>query len=154
MRQSTITIDRLVDYAKQNGITSIIITDYNTLGGTAKIMRLCAKNEIKASVGLKIQIDYKGYTGYVTLIAKNYEGFIALCKILRDGYNNQTKGIPIISFDILKKHCGYGTSGHNNLIITTCGMDGLLFTMISENDILAFDLMTHFITIFGMIWNE
>ena len=150
MRQSAITIDRLINHAKSNGVSHIIISDYNTLSGTADLVKKSKQNGIKASVGLKIQLDYNGNTGYITLIAKNHAGYIALCKILRDGFKNQAKGIPIIDLDILKKYCGHGTSGYDTVIITTCGMDGLLFTLISEHDSLIPELMIHFITIFGM----
>ena len=148
MRQSAITIDRLINHAKSNGVSHIIISDYNTLSGTADLVKKSKQNGIKASVGLKIQLDYNGNTGYITLIAKNHAGYIALCRILRDGFKNQAKGIPIIDLDILKKYCGHGTSGYDTVIITTCGMDGLLFTLISEHDSFIPDLMTHFISIF------
>ena len=147
-RQSAITIERLVDFAKANGVSNIIVSDYNTLSGTADLVTKCNQNRIKASVGVKIQLSYKGYIGYITLIAKNHSGYVAICKVLRDGYLNQRNGVPIIDLDILQKYCGEGTDGYDNVIITTGGMDGLLFSMISDQDSSVSTLMKNFIAIF------
>ena len=49
-RQSAITIERLVDFAKANGVSNIIVSDYNTLSVTAALVTKCCQNKIKASV--------------------------------------------------------------------------------------------------------
>ena len=147
-RQSAINIDRLVDYAKANGVSHIIVSDYNTLSGTADLVTKCNQNRIKASVGVKIQLSYKGYIGYITLIAKNHSGYVAICKVLRDGYLNQRNGVPIIDLDILQKYCGEGTGGYDNIILSTGGMEGLIFNMISDQDSSVSTLMKNFIAIF------
>ena len=148
VRQSVITIDRLVGYVKNNGVSHIIVSDYNTLSGTADLIKKRKQSNIKVSVGVKIQLLHNGYTGYITLIAKNHAGYIALCKILRDGYNNQIRGLPIIDLDVLKMHCGYGTSGYYNIIITTCGLDGLFFDLIKECQSEAMVLLRSLVDIF------
>lgn len=99
-RQSAITIERLVDFAKANGVSNIIVSDYNTLSGTADLVTKCNQNRIKASVGLRIQLEINKYIGYVTLIAKNHFGYVVICKVLRDGYLNQRNGLPVIDLDI------------------------------------------------------
>ena len=147
-RQSAITIERLVDFAKANGVSNIIVSDYNTLSGTADLVTKCNQNRIKASVGVKIQLSYKGYIGYITLIAKNHSGYVAICKVLRDGYLNQRNGVPIIDLDILQKYCGEGTGGYDNIILSTGGMDGLLFSMLSDQDSSVSTLMKNFIALF------
>lgn len=147
-RQSAITIERLVDFAKANGVSNIIVSDYNTLSGTADLVTKCNQNRIKASVGVKIQLSYKGYIGYITLIAKNHSGYDAICKVLRDGYLNQRNGVPIIDLDILQKYCGEGTGGYDNIILSTGGMDGLLFSMLSDQDSSVSTLMKNFIALF------
>lgn len=147
-RQSAITIDKLVGFAKTNGVSHIIVSDYNTLSGTADLVTKCCQNIIKASVGLRIQLEFNKYIGYVTLIAKNHFGYVAICKVLRDGYLNQRSGLPVIDLYILQKYCGEGTDGYDNVIITTGGMDGLLFSMISDQDSSVSTLMKNFIAIF------
>ena len=147
-RQSAITIERLVDFAKANGVSNIIVSDYNTLSGTADLVTKCNQNRIKASVGLRIQLEFNKYIGYVTLIAKNHAGYVAICKVLRDGYLSQRSGLPVIDLYILQKYCGEGTDGYDNVIITTGGMEGLLFSMISDQDSSVSTLMKNFIAIF------
>lgn len=79
-RQSAITIDKLVGFAKTNGVSHIIVSDYNTLSGTADLVTKCCQNIIKASVGLRIQLEFNKYIGYVTLIAKIMLGMLQFAK--------------------------------------------------------------------------
>lgn len=67
---------------------------------------------------------------------------------MRDGYLNQRNGLPVIDLDILRKYCGDETDGFDNIILTTGGMDGLLFSIISNQDSSVFTLMKNFIDIF------
>lgn len=56
--------------------------------------------------------------------------------------------MPVIDLYILQKYCGEGTDGYDNVIITTGGMEGLLFSMISNQDGSVSTLMNSFIAIF------
>ena len=67
---------------------------------------------------------------------------------MRDGYLNQRNGVPIIDLDILQKYCGEGTGGYDNIILSTGGMDGLLFSMLSDQDSSVSTLMKNFIALF------
>lgn len=148
-KHSVINVDRLFSYAKTSGASFVLVSDFNTMSVTAELIGKSKENNIKVSVGLMIQLKYKDNTGYIILIAKNHKGYKALCKIQKDGYNNQLRKLPIIDFDTLKKHCGSGTDGHDNVILSTAGMDGLLFKMISIDQDETTELMKNFITVFG-----
>ena len=73
LMNSLIKIDELVSYAKENSINAIGITDANMFGAYEFITKL-AKNDIKPIIGIEINDIY--------LYAKNYEGYVSLCKIV------------------------------------------------------------------------
>ena len=75
--ESMIKIDELISYAKQNDIKSLSITD-NTMYGVMDFYHECINNKIKPIIG--IEVMYKN--NKVLLYAKNYEGYLKLCKII------------------------------------------------------------------------
>ena len=56
-------------------------------------------------------------------IAKNYKGYIAIGKALRDSSNGRNN--PLMDKSVFEKYFGVGSVGHDNVIVTTCGIDGL-----------------------------
>ena len=63
----------LIEYAKNNSLTSLSITD-NNMYGVLDFYHLCLKNNIKPIVGLEIEIDNRK----VVLYCKNYLGYLNL----------------------------------------------------------------------------
>ena len=92
LMNSLIKIDELISYAINNKYTAIGITDYNMFGDYEFISK-CIKNNIKPIVGIELTIDDKTFYLY----AKNYDGYISLCKIVSK--NN----IDSISFSDIKE---------------------------------------------------
>lgn len=70
---SLIRINDLVQYAKENNLKTLVLTDTN-FHGADKFYFLCKKNNIKAVLGLDIEVDHKR----VILLAKNTSGFRSL----------------------------------------------------------------------------
>lgn len=145
--KSSIQISSLVDYAKNEQARTVIITDYETMSGAAELIELCTDAGIKASVGVKIKMQYDDTEGYIALIAKNYSGFISISKALRDSSNGRAH--PLIDKTVLEKYFGVGTVGHNNTILTTCGMDGLIFNMMEHEPHFVKNALDYFIGVFG-----
>lgn len=73
---SLITINELIKYCINNKIKQIAITD-NNLFGMMNFYKECIKNNIKPIIGLELEIE----TNNILLYAKNYEGYLTLCKL-------------------------------------------------------------------------
>ena len=92
LMNSLIKIDELISYAKENGIDAIGITDSNMFGAYEFINK-CNQNDIKSVIGCEININEDS----ILLYAKNYNGYVSLCKIV------SKKNIDIIDIDYIKK---------------------------------------------------
>ena len=77
LMNSLIKIDELISYAKENNISSIGITDENMFSSYEFIVK-CRQNELKPIIGTEIEIE----DSKVILYAKDYNGFVSLCKIV------------------------------------------------------------------------
>ena len=71
---SLIKIDSLVSFAKNNGISALVITDSNMFG-CMEFINLCNSSNIKSVIGVEIQVESldmilyaKSFTGYVNLL--------------------------------------------------------------------------------------
>ena len=73
---SLITIDELIDYAKNNNIKSLAITD-NNMFGTMEFYKKCKANNIKPIIGLEIEVE----DNIILLYAKDYIGYQTLIKL-------------------------------------------------------------------------
>ena len=73
LMNSLIKLDDLFSYAKNNGIDTIGITDTNMFGDYEFINK-CKNNNIKPIIGIEIN--------NILIYARNYDGYVALCKIV------------------------------------------------------------------------
>ena len=84
---STIKVKELVEFALQNNLKALTITD-NNLYGKYEFYLECTKNNIKPIIGLEVEInDLK-----IILYSKNIEGYKNLIKI-----NEQQKNIELLN---------------------------------------------------------
>ena len=90
---SLVKIDDLIDYAIKNNIEAIGITDSNMFG-TLEFINKTTKKNIKPIIGIEIKLDDKNFLLY----AKNYNGYVNLCKIVSE------KNINSINCDFLKNN--------------------------------------------------
>ena len=130
---SLITIDDYINYAKNNNLTSIAITD-NNMFATMEFYKKCKANSIKPIIGLEVSIDNKilllyakDYVGYQTLIKisnKMYEDSISITDI--ENYNNNVIGIvfDIKLYNTLKNtltdlYIGYDNKNREKELLST-----------------------------------
>ena len=73
---SLLKIDDIVNFAKNNNISSIALTDTN-MYGTMEFIKKCESNNIKPIVGLELVLEEFN----ILLYAKNYEGYKSLIKL-------------------------------------------------------------------------
>ena len=74
-------IGELVGKAKQLGMTSVAITDYNNMYGAIEFYKNCLDNNIKPIVGVEFSIKYIDRTFQIVLIAHNLAGYKNLMRI-------------------------------------------------------------------------
>jgi DNA polymerase-3 subunit alpha len=115
---------------------AIAITDYENLYGAIEFYESCIKNEIKPIIGAEInftlnfntlRFSKKITTNYITLLAKNYEGYKNLIKLISIA---QTKGlykdIPYIDLTILEKY-------KDNLFLILGGANSRIGELITQD---------------------
>ncbi len=76
MLSSLLKIDDIIEYAKNNDISSIALTDSN-MYGTMEFIKKCEKSGIKPIIGLEVILDEFRFLLY----AKNYVGYKSLIKL-------------------------------------------------------------------------
>jgi len=99
LMNSLIKIDELISFALENNINSLGITDENMFG-TYEFINKCKSNNIKPIIGVELLIEETIFLAY----AKNYEGYVSLCKLV------SKKNIDKLTIEDLIKES-------NNLII-------------------------------------
>lgn len=79
--QSTISIDKLIEFCKNNSITSIALTDTNAMNGLIQFAKKADEAGIQAILGTCLT-DPGNDKKYVICIAKNNEGYSDICRII------------------------------------------------------------------------
>lgn len=79
LRYGTLSVDRLIEQAKQCGVKTLALTDINTVTGIYEFIQKCKINEIHGVVGIEIRKNRKLlYIG----LAQDNEGIAELCELL------------------------------------------------------------------------
>ncbi|UQS85431.1 DNA polymerase III subunit alpha [Apilactobacillus apisilvae] len=82
--QSTISIDNLIEVAKQRGYDSLALTDENVMYGSIEFYNKCIQNNIHPIIGLTLQVNNLSEINekcLIVLIAKNNRGYQNLMQI-------------------------------------------------------------------------
>lgn len=78
---SSIKIKDYIAFAKENHLTSLVLTDKNVMYGAYEFYQLCQENNIKAIIGLDCRWKYQETMINLTLLSINYQGYKDLIKI-------------------------------------------------------------------------
>ncbi len=92
LMNSLIKIDELILYAKNNGINALGVTDSNMFGAYDFINK-CKQNNIKPIIGIEVEID----DTKMLIYARNYDGYISLCKIV------SKKNLDILTIEYIRE---------------------------------------------------
>ncbi|WP_026906444.1 DNA polymerase III subunit alpha [Paucisalibacillus globulus] len=91
---STITIEKLINQAKQLGFSGLSITDENVLYGVIPFYKACMKSGIKPIIGMTVTVlDDEENSEEIILLAKNNKGYKNLTKLSTDIQRSQQHGI-------------------------------------------------------------
>ncbi|MBH44339.1 MAG: DNA polymerase III subunit alpha [Gammaproteobacteria bacterium] len=118
-----IKIDKLIDYAKTNKISSLAITDHSNISNAIKFYQKCIEKKIKPIIGCEIPIttNYNhSYFPNIVLLCKNIDGYNNLIKLITEAHTNkQANQKPSTT---INKICEL----NQGLIMLTGGRNGLL----------------------------
>lgn len=78
--ESTATVDKIIQKAKENGMEAVAMTDTNVLHGVVPFYKKCMKNGIKPIIGMELWVDgmLLKEAFPVILLAKNFRGYQSL----------------------------------------------------------------------------
>lgn len=133
---STHTPDEIVKYAKELGETNITLTDHGTLLGIDDFMEAGGKYGINTIPGLEAYLENKEH---LLLVAKDYTGFLAISRALRDAEelkeseqqnkSKKKKSVPIMTEEILERYF----HGNAHVIATSACVSGPLAKILLIN---------------------
>jgi len=89
---STIALDPLIKKAKSQKISALTMTDFLNTFNAIKFYQACISNKIKPIIGCQIPLndfEYDNTQPYISLLAKDYNGYSNLIKLLSSIHSNK-----------------------------------------------------------------
>jgi DNA polymerase-3 subunit alpha len=129
-----ITIEKLVNHAKQQQFKSLAITDHGNIFGAVKFFQQCKKAGIKPILGMEAYftddvsikaVDKKYY--HLILLVQNNVGYKNLCKLISFAYQDGFYFKPRIDYNVLAKYS-------EGLIATTACLGGHIPQLLMAGD--------------------
>ncbi len=145
-----ITLPKLVDHAKAQGLKSLAITDHGNIFGAVKFFQLCKKAGIKPILGMEAYmtedvsqriVDKKYY--HLVILVENEIGYKNLCKLISFSYKQGFYFKPRIDYNMLAQHS-------EGLIVTSGCLGGHIPQLLMQDDMVqARKQIDWFLTHFG-----
>jgi DNA polymerase III subunit alpha len=106
---STIRLPELIAQAKAFGLPALAITDEQNLFALVKFVKACESAGIKPIIGsdciLARGIDQQAQRSRFTLLCKDQQGYLNLCKLLSKVWTERSKASePVVHWDWLQQH--------------------------------------------------
>lgn len=130
-----ISLDRLVEFGKQNQWKALAITDHGNIFGAVKFFQKCKKAGIRPVLGMEAyltedvsikNVENKYY--HLTLLVENETGYKNLCKLIAFSYQQGFYFRPRIDYQILERHA-------SGLIALSGCLGGHISQLILKNDL-------------------
>jgi DNA polymerase-3 subunit alpha len=128
-----ISLDRLINFGKENNFKSLAITDHGNVFGAVKFFQKAKKAGIKPILGMEAyltedaqvkSVDNKYY--HLVLLVQNKVGYRNLCKLIALSYQEGFYFKPRIDYRMLAKHS-------EGLIATTACLGGHIPKLLMNN---------------------
>ncbi|MEY8291225.1 DNA polymerase III subunit alpha [Carnobacteriaceae bacterium 52-44] len=121
LMESTLTIQELVDTAKQQGYQALALTDHNVLYGAIEFYEAALKRGIKPIIGLTLDVE-----GYIMpnerhsliLLAKNYSGYQELIQLSTNYQLSEKDAVPLSEVILRSENLIVIAPGNNGEIIS------------------------------------
>ncbi|MBR6932467.1 MAG: PHP domain-containing protein, partial [Bacteroidales bacterium] len=137
------SIDNLFDRAEELGMKGLAITDHGNMYGVKEFFKYAGKHpDIKPIIGCEVYVtrhfdhrikdnDHRRYYHFI-LLAKNYEGYRNLMKIVSTGHVEGMYYKPRVSHEVIEKY-------HEGLICSSACMAGEIARDLLDGDLKAAD---------------
>lgn len=129
------SIENLFNRAEELGMPGLAITDHGNMYGVKEFFKFAAKHpSVKSIIGCEIyvskgdhKVKEKGYY-HLILLAKNYNGYKNLMKIVSTGHIEGMYYKPRVSHEVIEKY-------HEDIICSSACMAGEIPRMILDGNI-------------------
>ncbi|UDQ97104.1 DNA polymerase III subunit alpha [Lentisphaerota bacterium WC36G] len=109
------TIKGLAEMAKENNMSAVAITDHGFMGGTIDMYNTFTRSGLKPIIGCEAYVsptdrfdknsavpNIRG--NHLVLLAKNYDGYINLCKLISEAYSTGMFYKPRIDKELMAQY--------------------------------------------------
>ncbi len=125
------TVEEICQRAKEIGEYSVPLTAHGTLSGIDSFMAAGKKYGLNPIPGVEAYLEDQSH---LLLVAKNYDGFMAISRAMKDANGNLKRMAnnierPLMTDAILEKHF----KGNNNVIATSACVNGPLGKILMHN---------------------
>ena len=128
------SIENLFNRAEELGMPALAITDHGNMYGVKEFFKYAKKHPgVKPIIGCEIyvskgdhRVKEKGYY-HLILLAKNYQGYLNLVKIVSEGHINGMYYRPRVSHEVIEKY-------HEGLICSSACLAGEVPRAIMAHD--------------------
>jgi DNA polymerase-3 subunit alpha len=107
--------DKLVEHVQKLGMNSVALTDHGNLFGVVPFVKSCRAGGVKPIIGCEMYVAPHGRfdkikkigeksAAHLLLLAKDYEGYLNLCRLSSIGYLEGFYSKPRIDHEVLARH--------------------------------------------------
>ena len=148
--RSVISIADIIEKAKSMNASTVIVTEKNTLRSAAEVLTECRRSGIRASMGLRTDFSFQSLIGEITLIPKDFEGFMEIVSLSgKVNLKSENESVYIEIRD-LEEFFSPDKKGHGHVIFTTSGLNGLVCRLLqNRQDEMVTLLLKRFSMILG-----
>ncbi len=143
----------LISKAKKDGMKALAITDHGNMFGVKDFFNQAKKQEIKPILGCEVYVSHRsrlkkedkrdGSGNHLVLLAKNYEGYKNLMKLVSFGWTDGFYYKPRIDKELLKQY-------HTGLIALSACLNGVIAEkVLHENNEAALKEIEEYKNMFG-----
>lgn len=138
LKDSAIMIEDLCVKAKELGYEAIALTDHGNMTGIAEFIKKARKHGLKPIPGVELNIrglERKGEEAimHIVLMAKDYTGYVGLCKAVSHGNKVLENGVPILEKEDLSFFFGSYSIYHGHVAATSACCRGVLASPATHN---------------------
>ena len=122
---ATITVEETCKRVIELGGEKFFGTDHGTLVAVQPYIEAAAKFGLEYVPGVELYVDPgDGGRAHLLLIAKDYQGFMAISKIVSDTAFNMVGGYPIATKAMLERRFGPGSKGQGHVFCLSACVQG------------------------------
>ncbi|EOS68830.1 DNA polymerase III, alpha subunit [Lachnospiraceae bacterium MD308] len=131
LHDSAQTPKEIVAKAKELGVKSIALTDHGTLLGIPSFMKAGAEYGINAVPGCEFYLEGMEH---LVIVAKDYEGYVAISRALRDAWRSRIQSAskrwyPVLTEEVMRRHF----EGNRHVFATTACIGGPIARILLTN---------------------